>query len=202
MTLRHTHDVRAGPATVYPPGEDTWLLEETAAREARGRTLEIGTGSGRVAVAAALSGAGVVATDLNPAALRAARALAAQRGTRLELVRTDLAAGLGRFDVILANPPYLPTRPGERDPDPYVELALDGGPDGSEVWARIVTTAPDHLAPGGALYLIESSRMDPGRRERVRADWEQGGGRTEVLRARRLEGERLEVRRWTRGGPP
>ncbi|EQD56766.1 methyltransferase, partial [mine drainage metagenome] len=56
----------------------------------------------------------------------------------LETVRTDLARGLGRFDRILANPPYLPTRTEDRDPDPWQNLALDGGPDGTSTTERIL----------------------------------------------------------------
>lgn len=86
---------------VYAPAEDTWLLLRAAGKECHDgeRVLEIGCGSG--IISASLSGrASVLATDINPHAVRAAR----DRG--IEVVRTDLAAGIcGRFDLILFNPP-------------------------------------------------------------------------------------------------
>ena len=104
-------DPRAPDAPVYPPREDTRLLLPFAEVPRGTLLLEVGTGSGLVALAAARRGARVVATDLNPHALRRLRARAREEGVDLALVRTDLAHGLGRFDRILANPPYLPTRP-------------------------------------------------------------------------------------------
>ena len=181
-------------ALTYPAREDTELLVPFA-RRARGRTvLEIGTGAGRIAVEAARQGAArVVATDLNPHALRVARALARARRVRIDLVRADLARGLGRFEVVLANPPYLPTRPHERDRSRWVNLALDGGADGCRSLARILARLPAHLAPAGVAYVLVSSRQDPRRRAQLRSRWNAGGGAVRVVASRRLEGERLDV---------
>lgn len=93
---------------VYAPAEDTWLLLRAAWKECRDgeRVLEVGCGSG--IISASLSGrASMLATDINPYAVRAAR----DQG--IEVVRAgNLAAGIcGRFDLILFNPPYLPTMP-------------------------------------------------------------------------------------------
>jgi methylase of polypeptide subunit release factors len=125
----------------------------------------------------------------------------------LELVRTDLARGLGRFDRIVANPPYLPTRPEERDPDRWQNLALDGGPDGCRVTGRLVEELERHLSPGGEAFVLVSSRQDPDALARIRSGWASHGGSVEVVAAewvrstgdllvcahRELEGERLEV---------
>ncbi len=155
--------------------------------------LEVGTGAGLAALAAARRGARVVATDLNPHALRRLRTRAREQGVELALVRTDLAHGLGRFDRILANPPYLPTRPEERDPDRWHNLALDGGPDGCRVTARLVEELREHLVPGGSAFVLVSSRQNAEGIARIRRGWEARGGVLEVVDSRRLEGERLEV---------
>jgi len=183
-----------GLAAVYPPREDTALLVR-AAGGCRGRTvLEIGTGSGAAAVAAARAGARrVVATDLNPLALRALRRNARAAGVAVEAVRTDLAAGLGRFDRVLANPPYLPTRAAERDPEPLVNLALDGGPDGCAVLARLLRGLPRHLETGGVAYVVVSSLQRASRRARLLAAWRARGGRARPTDAVRLEGETLTL---------
>jgi release factor glutamine methyltransferase len=187
------------PGAVYPLREDSLLLLPYA-RVAPGTSLlEVGTGRGLAALTAARAGARVVATDLNPHALRALRATA--RSERLDLlaVRTDLADGLGRFDRILSNPPYLPTAPVERDPDRWHDLALNGGPDGCRVLARLLQTLPEHLAPNGEAYVVTSSLQSATRLAAIRRRWTSMGGRVEGISERALEGERLEVWRLSRG---
>jgi release factor glutamine methyltransferase len=196
-TSPDTHD----PAAVYPPREDTELLRPFAEGTRGLRVLEIGTGNGRVAETAARAGASVVATDRNPTALRSLRSRASSGGFSIHLVRTDLADGLRRFDLVLANPPYLPTPFGSRDPDPWVNLALDGGIDGCATLARILSTLPEHLLPDGRAYVVESSLQDPTRRDRLRADWQRSGGACRRVAERRIGDERLEVWEW-RLAPP
>jgi methylase of polypeptide subunit release factors len=108
-------------------------------------------------------------------------------------VRTDLARGLARFDRILANPPYLATPPAARETDRWQRLALDGGPDGCRVMARIVRSLPEHLARGGHAFVLGSSVQNPASLERIRAGWVHRGGAVTVVAERLLEGERLFV---------
>jgi HemK-related putative methylase len=143
----------------------------------------------------------VVATDLNPHALLQLAARARADGVVLSLVRTDLARGLGRFDRVLANPPYLPTRPAERDPDRWHNIALDGGPDGCRVTARLVRELPDHLLPGGEAFVVVSSLQRSSGLDRIRSRWTRQGGVIEVADSRDLEGETLFAWRLARGGP-
>ena len=112
-------------------------------------------------------------------------------------VRTDLAHGLGRFDRIVANPPYLPTRRAERDPDRWHNLALDGGRDGCRVTARLIGELDHHLLPAAEAFVVVSSVQSTSGLARIRADWTRRGGRLAVAASRPLEGERLEVWRLT-----
>jgi release factor glutamine methyltransferase len=146
------------PDQVYSPAEDSFLLLRAALAEVRptDRVLEVGTGSGCVAAGLPGRAAAVVATDINPHAVECARA----RG--VEAVRTDLFSGLcGPFDLILFNPPYLPTTPEERIDD-WLEYALDGGPTGRVTIEKFVADAGRVLSPFGRILLLVSSLTDPG----------------------------------------
>jgi release factor glutamine methyltransferase len=176
---------------VYAPAEDTFLLRDTALAEVRpeDRVLEVGSGSG--AVSAALLGrpGPLVATDINPHAVRAARTLG------VETVRTDLMAGVrGPFDLILFNPPYLPTAPEERIDD-WLEYALDGGPTGRETIERFAADVGRVLAPFGRILLLVSSLTDP---EEVRRIFSSLGYIVLLAAKQRVEGEDLIVLRISR----
>ncbi len=144
-------------AHVYPVREDSLLLASSARVERGEGVVEIGCGMGLATLSAARAGARATGTDVNPFALAALRRAAAQRGLDVGAVRTDLFRGLGRFDVVLCNPPYLPTSGEGRDPDPWHERALDGGSDGLAFVRRFLAELPDHLRPGGRAYLLVAS---------------------------------------------
>jgi release factor glutamine methyltransferase len=190
------------PGSFYPAREDTFLLVPFARVRPSSTLLEIGSGSGLLALEAARSGARVVATDLNPWALKYLRARARAEGLPVAAVRTDLAAGLGRFDRILANPPYLPTLPAARDPDRWHNLALDGGPDGLDVTRRLVAALPDHLGVRASAFVVVSTLQEPLALEAIRRAWTEQRGEVEVVAARPLEGERLEVWRFSQRDAP
>lgn len=140
------------PCQVYSPEVDSVLLLETARAEVKpgDRVLEVGTGSGLVAAEIARI-TSVLATDISPHAAFCARKAGA------EVVRADLFAGIrGPFDLVLFNPPYLPTRPEERIDD-WLEYALDGGENGRMVIERFARQVGDILAPGGRILLLISS---------------------------------------------
>jgi release factor glutamine methyltransferase len=183
----------AAPPPVYPSREDTALLARFAEVGPGRLLLEIGCGQGAASLTAARAGARVVATDVNPAALAQLRRTARDEGLALEVVRTDLAHGVGRFDRVLANPPYLPTPPAARDPDRWVNLALDGGPDGLGPTRRILSTLPDHLRPGGAAYVLFSSRQPAAGRATLLERWTSAGGKAQQVASTALGDEALEV---------
>jgi release factor glutamine methyltransferase len=128
------------------------------------RAVDVGTGSGCLAIASVRQhpGAHFIAIDISPAALEVAQrnAVALNVADRIDFRLGDLldpVADLGPFDVILSNPPYIPTSEiehlerGVRDYEPHT--ALDGGPDGLAVVTRLIEQSPQHLKPGGHLIL-------------------------------------------------
>ncbi|MDB4940539.1 MAG: Protein-N(5)-glutamine methyltransferase PrmC [Labilithrix sp.] len=126
------------------------------------RQLDLCTGSGCVAIAMARERptAQVSASDLSEGALAVARDNALRLGAyNLAFYMGDLFAPFAgrRFDVITANPPYIPSgeiaelMPDVREHEP--RLALDGGADGLDLVRRIVEAAPAHLVDGGVLAL-------------------------------------------------
>ena len=138
---------------VYQPAEDTYLLLRAAQCEARPAdgVLEIGCGSGFVSQELALRAKRLLATDINPHAVRAAKA----RG--IEVIRADLFRGIkGEFDLILFNAPYLPTEPAERTGQ-WIDYALDGGENGRQTVDRFIEDLAVHLRPGGRALLLISS---------------------------------------------
>lgn len=173
------------PAQVYQPEADTFLLLRAAQSEIRpsDRVLEIGTGSGHIARELSRV-AEIVVTDINPHAAFCARECG------VEVVRTDLAAGIrGPFDLILFNPPYLPTLPEERIDD-WLEYALDGGITGREVIERFAAEVGRILAFGGRILLLISSLTGL---PETSAIFEKSGFRGAVVAEESLEDEKLYV---------
>jgi len=140
------------PCQVYSPEADTFLLAGAARAEVKAsdRVLEVGTGSGYIA-AELVRICDVVATDINPHAALCAR------NNGIDVVRGDLFFGIrGTFDLVIFNPPYLPTLPDERIDD-WLEFALDGGESGRAVIERFAAEVGRVLAPGGRILLLISS---------------------------------------------
>jgi release factor glutamine methyltransferase len=151
--------------TVLVPRPETELLVEIALqlipdREARFSAADAGTGSGCLAVALAKERprAVVLATDIAAGALVVARLNAGRHGVsqRIEFLETDLLKGApDPFDLILANPPYVPAvdgpslQPEVRDYEPAV--ALFAGDDGLEAIRRLIAESVLRLNPGGSL---------------------------------------------------
>jgi release factor glutamine methyltransferase len=179
---------------VYPPEEDTYLLLRVALAEARSEdaAIEIGCGSGLISRELAGRVRRLLATDINPAAIRAIRSIGAAGTAEIDVVRADLFRGLrGRFDLVIFNPPYLPTAEEERTPG-WMNYALDGGRSGRETINRFLEDLPDHLAPGGRALLLISSLT--GQRE-VQAKAAAVGLGTRVMATERCFFEQLYVLR-------
>lgn len=209
---------------VYRPHDDTWLLMEAvvdawtdpappspgaaprlaAPRLAAPRLLEVGTGTGIVACAAALSGppdGRVVATDVNPRAVELALANADLNGVadRVAVARADLARGLRveAFDLVAFNPPYLPTGPGDGVAGP-IGLAVDGGVTGTDVAERFLGDLGDLPGNGPPVLMVASSLQDRAVLEEAAA---RAGRRLRVEATRKVPWETLTVLRVDRPGP-
>ena len=183
-------EFRVGPGVLVPRPETELLVETAVGFAAGGKAsiLDIGTGSGNIAVALAreLPGARITASDISARALRTAAANAVSNGCPgIRFVRSDLFSAFGRpeprFDIIISNPPYVGREewaglPAEvRDHEP--RRALVGGVRGTELTARLVCEARRFLKPRGRLVL----EIGAGQDETVRAMFGAGWDAVEVV---------------------
>jgi len=155
-------EFEVSPDVLIPRHETETLVNESLARMPAAQSLlDIGTGSGCIAVALAcrLPGASVTAVDISSAALVVARRNAERNGVAIEFLLGSLLEPVaGRhFDLIISNPPYIPSSDIEtlesevRDFDP--RTALDGGADGLDVYRAMIPDAAARLNPGGWLLV-------------------------------------------------
>lgn len=147
---------------VYAPAEDTFLLADSLLVKEGDDVLEIGTGTGLVALFASKKASKVVATDINPYALECARANTLLNGVKnMEIRKGDLFQPvLGeKFDLILFNTPYLPTAEDEIIGD-ELDAAWDGGEDGRQVIDLFLNEVKNHLKDTGIVQLVQSSLSD------------------------------------------
>jgi release factor glutamine methyltransferase len=155
--------LRVTPEVLIPRPETELLVDLALERLSVGtpaRVLELGTGSGAIAIALATErpGFGIVATDVSEAALALAWRNARDHGAGVEFVLSDWfdALGPGQFDLIVSNPPYVAAG------DDHLELgdlrfeprlALVGGEDGLACIREIAVRAQNRLRPGGSLLM-------------------------------------------------
>ena len=149
---------------VFRPISDTRMLAEAVhahVRQKGTRALDLCTGSGAIAIAAAKAGASTSAVDISRRATINAGLNARLNGVKIDVRRGDLLEPFARerFDLIASNPPYVPA-PTDELPTSGPERAWDAGLDGRALLDRICTEAPSHLRPGGTLLLIHSSLVD------------------------------------------
>ncbi|GAA3907826.1 methyltransferase [Streptomyces lacrimifluminis] len=169
------------PRGVYAPQADTRLLRRAIRREGiteRTDVLDLGTGSGMLAVEAARLGGRVTAVDISWRALATARLNALLNGQSLRVRHGDLASAVPgrRFDLVISNPPYVPAP--DTAPPRGPARAWDAGQDGRQLIDRICDTAPTVLRPTGTLLIVHShlSGIDP-----TLARLEKAGLRAEVV---------------------
>lgn len=195
-------DFKVGPAVLIPRPETELIVDlvrERVPSDAAPAILDLGTGSGALAVTLALElpAAKVTAVDFSSAALAVARANAEALGAGVRFVESDWFAALDkgeRFGVIVSNPPYV------ADGDPHLAegdvrfepaSALASGPAGLDDIVRIVAAAPAYLAPGGWLLLEHGYDQAAAVRDLLAA-----GGFVEVASVRDLAGiERITLGR-------
>jgi release factor glutamine methyltransferase len=167
---------RVTPDVLIPRPETEHLVEKVLALAARFvqpqceiRIVDIGTGSGAIAVALvhALSRASITAIDLSAPALKIARENARRNGVALRFLEGDLLAPVTGedFEIVVSNPPYVPAADRAalsvevRDHEPA--LALFAGEDGLEVYRRLIPAAFRAVTPGGFLALETGCGQSP-----------------------------------------
>jgi len=175
---------------VLIPRHDTEVLVTEAVRRAgeANRILDIGVGSGCIAVslAKALPRAEVMGVEASPEALALAEKNAEAHGVRVTLFEGSLFEPFSgqRFDLIVSNPPYIPTadlealQPEVRDFEP--RQALDGGTDGLDFYRLIIPAATDYLNPGGWLLF----EVGIGQTKSVQALFERTGKLNDLFTAK------------------
>ena len=144
---------------VYEPAEDTFLLADNLEVGRMSRALEIGTGTGLIAILASRKARMVIATDINPHALDCTlKNIIANKAYNVELRKGDLFEPVKdeKFDLILFNTPYLPTSEDEIV-NGELDAAWNGGPNGREVIDRFLAELKDHLNPGGKVQMVQST---------------------------------------------
>ena len=142
---------------VYAPSDDTFLmidaLSTVSLRDKE--VLDLGTGSGVLGLLCAQRGAHVTVADIEDSVLGTLRIAARRLNLSIAAVRSDIFSGVAaRFDVVLFNPPYLPS-------DEIQDPAVDGGNRGRRLIDRFLGDLPLHLKKGGVALLLVSSLNDP-----------------------------------------
>ncbi len=174
-------------SSVYEPSEDSFLLADAALSEIKDseRLLEVGCGSGIVAaVIKANTKAKIAGIDINPDAAKCTK----ENG--IDAIRGDLLSCIkGKFDMIIFNPPYLPTSEEERTGG-WLNTALDGGCDGRRVIDRFLEEAGGCLDGKGKLLLLVSSLSGI---EEVKSKMETLGYTVEIKSQERFMFETLAV---------
>ncbi len=141
---------------VYEPAEDTFLLAENLDVREGDFALDMGTGTGIIALLMARKAKFVIGADINPIAVELARENAGLNGIEnVEFRLSDLFDGINedeKFDLITFNAPYLPGKPEEP-----IDMALMGGERGREVLDRFIREVGHYLRPGGRIQIVQSS---------------------------------------------
>ncbi|KZX12201.1 HemK2/MTQ2 family protein methyltransferase [Methanobrevibacter oralis] len=152
----NTHD------NVYVPAEDSYLLADNLQINEGQSVLEIGTGTGIVAMYASKLTNDITVTDINFDACELAKTnFKLNKINNIEILFGNLFEPVGnrKFDVILFNTPYLPTEEGDIIED-TINYAFDGGLNGRKIIDLFLYEVKNHLNDGGIVQLIQSSLSD------------------------------------------
>mmetsp|Transcript_7417 Transcript_7417/g.18421 ORF Transcript_7417/g.18421 Transcript_7417/m.18421 type:complete len:218 (-) Transcript_7417:344-997(-) len=193
---------------VYEPSDDTFLLVDAIASVAEQWlkqppriVVELGCGSGFAICSVALMlkqlgiAARMLAIDHSPAALQAtATTLKSHQVQGVELLQSDLFTALdpgiqGHVDVLVFNPPYVPT-PDEEVARGGIASAWAGGHRGRRVIDRVLAQLPGLMAPGGELFMVTVSENDP---QGIIQEMQQHGFTGEVIMSRQADEETLSI---------
>ncbi|MFH1420700.1 MAG: HemK2/MTQ2 family protein methyltransferase [Candidatus Aenigmatarchaeota archaeon] len=176
---------------VYAPAEDSYMLAEIIEKlELKNkRVLDMGTGSGLLAIVAAKAGASVTSTDLSEQAIKTAKQNAKQNSVRINFIHSDLLQNVsGTFDLIIFNPPYLPEDEYDKNIDTTGGIAIV---------RRFIEQAGRYLNSNGNILLLISSLT--GKQETFEI-FAKNGFAAKKIAEKKIEWEKLFVFEVTKGG--
>ncbi|MBS7634704.1 50S ribosomal protein L11 methyltransferase [Candidatus Bathyarchaeota archaeon] len=144
---------------VYEPSDDTFLIAENLHVGKGEEVLDVGTGCGILDVLSAFKASRVIAIDMNPIAVRCAKANADRNGIseKIDFICGDLLSPLRdgvSFNLVLFNAPYLPV---EEEPKDWLDYSWSGGRSGRETVRRFIETVSEYVKIGGRIMLVQSS---------------------------------------------
>jgi len=183
---------------VYEPAEDTFLLIE-AIDVVKGKSvLEIGTGCGLIALECARFGANVICTDINPYAVDLAKYNYLKNK---HLIKGSFKVKSGNlfsalkhkelFDVVIFNPPYLPTAKKDLVGGlGWFDVATNGGDDGLKITKRFIDEIPNFLKQEGHAFFVFSSLSD---RNKLESYIKKGGFRFRIIINRCFNDEEISI---------
>lgn len=154
------YDLRVNPDVLIPRPETERLVEIALGYPIEGSVVDVGTGSGAIAISLklAMPDLDITATDISAAALNVARENAQRHNARIEFVQCDLFPdAMPQVNAIISNPPYISAAeyamldPMVREYEP--RLALLASDEGMACYRRLLAYAPRHLLPGGLVFL-------------------------------------------------
>lgn len=142
---------------VYEPAEDSYLLSESVVVDTDETVLDVGTGTGIVALASASHASTILGVDVNERAVELACQNAQENSiTNAEFRLSDMFSNVSsKYDVISFNPPYLPV-----SDDGALAKSWSGGEDGIKIVMRFLSNVSDYMKPDGRFYLLISSLND------------------------------------------
>lgn len=135
---------------VYNPAEDSYLLIKAINAKKGEKALDMGCGCGIIALHLAKKGCKVLAVDINEKAIENTRKNAKINGLKIKCIKSDLFSNINeKFDLIVFNPPYLPTK--------NEDIAWNGGKEGIEIIRKFLREAHKYLKKEGRIYIVISS---------------------------------------------
>jgi len=144
---------------VYAPAEDTFMIAKHMPRDLKGKkVLDLGCGSGMLAIVAAINGGEVTASDINPTALKDTIRNSEHYDVKIKTVKSDLFEKIkDKYDLIVFNPPYVPSDEHDIYISPSLRKALVSGKRGTDIMKKFLKEFTSHLNKGGKVLLIVSS---------------------------------------------
>lgn len=146
---------------IYPPKLDSFLLARELVNIVNegDKVLDIGTGSGILAILASMKGAHTTATEIHEDSANYIKYNALLNGVEVSVRIGDMFRPVSedeRFDIIVSNPPSLPT-PLNEDSDKYISRAIDGGDDGRRYLNPLIAQAPRYMQSGSCFLTVHSN---------------------------------------------